>query len=109
MLPLYTNIKTLRELKGMTQTELAHKCGYKDKSAIAKIERGVIDLPISKIELIATALEVSPNDLLDYATLRRAVIYDNMVLRKYKDTDDATKQVINRLLDIDTAQQDEVQ
>jgi len=109
MLPLYTNIKTLRELKGMTQTELARKCGYKDKSAIAKIERGVIDLPISKIELIAAALEVSPNDLLDYATLRRAVIYDNMVLRKYKDTDDATKQVINRLLDIDTAQQDEMQ
>ena len=33
-------IKNLRKEKGLTQTELAHKIGYKDKTALSKIERG---------------------------------------------------------------------
>ena len=99
MLSLYKNIKTLRELKGLTQTELAHKCGYKDKSAIAKIESGAIDLPISKIELIANALEVTPNDLLDNRDMR-ILAYAKKFNDRYMQSDDATKTVINRLLDI---------
>lgn len=49
MLQLYKNIKNRRKELGMTQSELAKKLGYTDKSMISKIENGSIDLPQSKI------------------------------------------------------------
>lgn len=58
MLELYQNIKRIRIEKKMTQEELANKTGYTDRSSIAKIERGDVDLPQSKILLIAKALDV---------------------------------------------------
>jgi len=64
MLDLYKNIKARRKELKMTQTELAEKVGYKDKSAIARIEKGEIDLPLSKIKDFSRALEISPSDLL---------------------------------------------
>lgn len=99
MLYLYDNIKYYRKLRGLSQTELALKCGYKDKSAIAKIEGGAVDIPISKIEAIADALEISPNDLLDTPALRRMTIYNDIIV-SYAKADDATKQVVKRILDI---------
>ena len=36
-------IKGLRESKKMSQSELAEKVGYKDKTAIAKVEAGKVD------------------------------------------------------------------
>lgn len=102
MMKLYENIKLLREAKHMTQTELALKCGYSDKSMIAKIEHGQIDLPISKIETIAKALDVSPNDLLDDNQKIRNVLHllrYAQLIQNYKDSDHETKTVINRLLE----------
>ena len=64
MLELYKNIKKQRLSLSMTQTELAKKLGYADKSMIAKIEKGTIDLPLSKIELFAEALETTPGELM---------------------------------------------
>lgn len=49
-------IKALRELRKLSQTELAEKVGYKDKTAIAKVEAGKVDLPQSKIYAFAKAL-----------------------------------------------------
>lgn len=49
-------IKSLREQQSMSQTTLAEKIGYKDKTAIAKIEAGKVDLPQSKISAFAKAL-----------------------------------------------------
>lgn len=49
-------IKALRELRKLSQTELAKKVGYKDKTAIAKVEAGKVDLPQSKIYAFAKAL-----------------------------------------------------
>lgn len=40
MLQLYKNIKTRRTELRLTQSELADKMGYADKSMIAKIEDG---------------------------------------------------------------------
>lgn len=66
MLELYKNIKKKRlELK-MTQTDLAQKAGYADKSMIAKIESGKVDLPQSKIELFAKILITTPGELMGY-------------------------------------------
>lgn len=64
MLQLYNNIKTRRIAMGMTQSELAEKAGYADKSMIAKIEKGSIDLPQSKIIAFAQILEVDPGELM---------------------------------------------
>ena len=61
---LYDNIKTLRENLKMSQDELARKVGYKDRTSIAKIESGKIDLAQSKIFAFAKALNVSPEELM---------------------------------------------
>lgn len=66
MLELYENIKKRRLELGMTQTELAQKTSYSDKSMIAKIEKGLIDLPQSKIVAFARALEVKPGELMGW-------------------------------------------
>ena len=56
--PLYVNIRIFREARGLSQKELALKAGYSDKSMICKIENGLVDLPFSKILVIARALDV---------------------------------------------------
>ena len=53
---LYERIKSRREELGLSQEELAHRIGYKDRSSIAKIESGVNDITQSKIKAIADAL-----------------------------------------------------
>lgn len=58
-------IKELRENKHLSQTQLALSVGYKDKTAIAKVEAGKVDLPQSKILAFAKALNITPADLLD--------------------------------------------
>ena len=60
MLQLYKNIKNRRKELGMTQSELAKKLGYTDKSMISKIENGAIDLPQSKI------IAFAPSDLMGW-------------------------------------------
>lgn len=55
---IYERIKMLREMRGMSQEELAIKCGYTGRSMISRIESGQIDLQISKLTLIADALGV---------------------------------------------------
>ena len=61
---LYANIKKRRKELGLTQTELAELVGYRDKTAIAHIEKGDIDLPQSKIVAFAEALSTTPGELL---------------------------------------------
>ena len=70
MLELYKNIKRRRQQLKMTQTDLALKIGYADKSMIAKIEKGNVDLPQSKILAFANVLETTPSELMgwDYET-----------------------------------------
>lgn len=58
-------IKKFRENLGMSQQELAKKTGYTSRSSIAKIEKGEVDLPLSKIALIAKALDTTPSILMN--------------------------------------------
>ena len=62
---MYERIKRLRKAIDMTQTELASLMGYSDKSMIAKIEAGNVDLTQSKIVAAAKALRTTPSYLLD--------------------------------------------
>lgn len=66
MLLLYKNIRQRREELGMSQEELAHKLGYKSRSSINKIELGENDIPQSKIEAFAKALDVTPSYLMGW-------------------------------------------
>ena len=60
MREFYKNIRQKRVELNMSQDELAKKTGYSGKSMIARIERGDIDLPQSKIMLFADALDMTP-------------------------------------------------
>ena len=62
---MYDRIKALRISKGLSQSELAKKTGYNDRSSIAKIESGVVDISRLKIQAFADALGVSPSYLMD--------------------------------------------
>ena len=42
---------------GLSQEELAQRMGYRSKSSITKLEKGVNDIPQSKVEEFAAALE----------------------------------------------------
>lgn len=66
MLKLYENIKTCRKAAKLTQEELAHLTGYTDRSSIARIEKGEIDLPQSKIKQFADALGTTPGQLMGW-------------------------------------------
>lgn len=61
---IYERIKYLRENLNMSQQELADKVGYRDKSAISKVERGDRDINQTMIMKYAKALGVSPTFLL---------------------------------------------
>ena len=64
MMKLYENIKKRRLELHMSQQTLAELTGYADKSMIAKIEKGQVDLPQSKLEIFAKVLGVKPGELL---------------------------------------------
>lgn len=64
MMKLYENIKKRRLELHMSQQQLAELTGYADKSMIAKIEKGQVDLPQSKLEVFAKVLGVKPGELL---------------------------------------------
>lgn len=58
-------IKLRREQLGLTQEEVAKKCGYKSRSSVNKIELSR-SLPLSKVELMANALETTPAELMGW-------------------------------------------
>ena len=64
MLKIYENIKQLRKANGWSQEELASRMGYTDRSSIAKIEAGEVDLSQSKILKFAKIFGVKAGDLM---------------------------------------------
>lgn len=61
---LYENIRQLRKERGWSQETLAKKTGYTDRSSIAKIEAGEVDLSQSKIVAFANVFDVDPVELM---------------------------------------------
>ena len=57
-----------RKELGLSQEELAQRMGYRSKSSITKLEKGINDLPQSKVEELAAALETTPAYLLGLDT-----------------------------------------
>ena len=102
-------IKIKREELGMTQEELAFKCGYKSRSSINKIELAR-DLPLKKVSVIAKALNVSPGYIMgweDNLTSENAdeivrmlgASYDEMdVINRLRKLSDDDKEIISNMI-----------
>ena len=58
------NIRTYRRKAGLNQTELAQLLGYTDRSSIAKIETGKVDISQTKLRQMAEIFGVSIQQLL---------------------------------------------
>ena len=52
-------VEMLRKKLGLSQDKLAEMVGYSERSSIAKIESGNVDLPASKIKALAKALNTT--------------------------------------------------
>lgn len=61
----FENIKKFRELKSVTRESLADELGM-SLSGYSKLERGEVEITLSKIERIAQILEISIEQLLNF-------------------------------------------
>ncbi len=59
---LATNLKRLREARGLTQHELARRCGL-GPGYIGDVEREAVNITIANLEALADGLECSLVDL----------------------------------------------
>ena len=57
---LSSRIRQRREQLGLSQEELAARMGYRSKSSITKLEKGINDLPRANLEELAAALDTTP-------------------------------------------------
>lgn len=106
MLTLYENIKNLRKDRGWSQEELAKKMGYTDRSAIAKIESGSVDLSESKIMAFAKTFGVKPCVLMGWENTPAASNDDFysgealMIAKAYDEADEGIKKSVRILLNV---------
>lgn len=63
---IYERIKARREELGMTQEDLALKTGYRSRSTINKIEKGIRDINQSQVIVFAKALMTTPTELMGW-------------------------------------------
>ena len=111
---LYKNIKNRRQELGLSQEDLAKKVGYKDRTSIAKIEAGKVDLSQSKIIDFANVLNISPSELMGwekyieaYNLFQKPIIKSDTytdkekeIIEKYRNVDDDVKFTVNIILDM---------
>lgn len=105
MLDLYKNIRKLRLENGWSQSELARRAGYKDRSAIAHVEDGTVDLPQSKIMLFADIFGVSPAQL--FGGSSASELFDDnytneetAVITAYRNADEMRKDIVCDVLHV---------
>ena len=79
MLTLYKNIKARRLDLKMSQDRLAELTGYRDRSSIAKIEKGDVDLAESKIREFANALKTTPQELMGWDDIGTNIFTDDNI------------------------------
>ena len=94
-------IKDRREAMNLSQEELRKKVGYSNRSMIARIERGDINLTSSKIGMIAKALDTTPAYIMgwdnedDDNTLAARLLY------RYRALDELDQELARRILKCD--------
>jgi transcriptional regulator with XRE-family HTH domain len=73
------NIKRFRELKSLTRDEVADKLEM-SVSGYSKLERGEVDLTLTKLYRIADILEVSVSQILDFDASQIFNVSNNQVV-----------------------------
>ena len=58
-------IRRRREEMGMSQDELARLVDYASRVSVCQLESGKVDIPISKVMLLASALKTTPAGIVD--------------------------------------------
>ena len=58
-------IKALRLARGMTQDELAQKCGYTHRATISGLEKGKYDMAFDRLPAMSAALGVEAQELFE--------------------------------------------
>ena len=89
-------IKRLREELKMSQSTLAELVGYKDKTAIAKVEAGKVDLPQSKISSLAKVLKTNTSYL--FGDLDN--IDESQTIAAHFDGDEYTEEELEKIKEI---------
>ena len=74
-------VKLLRKSLGLTQKELADKCGYKSLTTINKIELGINSIPLDVVEKLAKALQTTPSYLMGWEESSKDELFNNSSLR----------------------------
>lgn len=70
-------IRIARESKGWTQEELAQKVGLSGRDAVCKIERGLRQIPRSKIALFSKILSIQTSELMGWDENSAPIIITN--------------------------------
>lgn len=100
-------IAARRKELNMTQEELAHKMGYKSKSSINKIELKWANVPLSKLERVAAALDCEPAYLMGWEeedpdgkirALAEQTVEEQRLLQLWRKADGIDKQTIWNIL-----------
>jgi len=60
---LALNLKALRQAKGMSQEELAHRAGI-DRTYVSSLDRSIYNASIDVVDRLAGALDMEAADLL---------------------------------------------
>ena len=103
LLELGNRIRNERVSLGLSQDELAQKCGYTSRASINKIELGYVDLPLSKVRILAEVLGVSilyiiDGDITDTSQIDRE---EEKIIKSYRTADNITREMVKRILGID--------
>jgi transcriptional regulator with XRE-family HTH domain len=72
--PLAILFRETRLRLGISQTELAARCGFKGQSSVAEIERGIGTFRASKIPQVAKAIGVSEQAVKDAITATQIML-----------------------------------
>lgn len=99
---LYERIRERRRELGYSQEYLAKKLGYKSRSSINKIEKGLADIPQSKIQKFADALHTTPAYLMGWNNVdpgaeNQPGVHDVYIYEPAEDEQEAVQQVMEFL------------
>ena len=102
-------IKRRRTELNWTQRELATRMNYKNHSVVARVEAGVVDLPLSKVEQFAEVLGVTHGYLMgwednpeEFGALAAKVLKDPALVRlvrNYMKLNEADRETVSTLVE----------
>jgi len=92
-------IKLRRAVIGLSQTELAERLGYSNKTIISKIESGKNEPPLSKVKAFADALETTVAYLMGWTENEFDLTQEEYeLICKYRKADRHDKETVKQVL-----------